>query len=97
MPPHDELPLFMREWKKLSPEQQTLFLAAVEEMVSELGAHLPFRPSLRVKGVQGHPGVFETSWATDGRATFHYGSSVQLGEAHIVWRRIGNHDIFKQP
>ncbi len=28
---------------------------------------------------------------------FHYGEEVRLGEPHIVWRRIGTHDIFRQP
>jgi hypothetical protein len=97
MPTHEELPLFLREWKKLSQEEQVLFLAAVEEMVEDLRAHAAFRPSLRVKGVQGHAGIFEMTWAPDGRATFHYGSVVQPHEAHIVWRRVGGHDILKQP
>lgn len=44
MPTHEELPLFMREWKKLSHEQQILFLAAVEEMVEDLRALEPLSP-----------------------------------------------------
>jgi len=36
--------------------------------------------------------------ADDGRATFEYGSVVREGETHIVWRRIGTHDIiFTRP
>ena len=66
-------------------------------MVSDLRAGHPFRPSLRIKGVQGYPGVFEMTWAPDGRATFHYGVPVQPGETHIVWRRIGNHAILNNP
>ena len=97
MPTHDEWAQFLREWRKLTPEQQSLFLAAVDEMVDDLSVHAPFRPSLRVKAVQGHSGVFEMTWATDGRATFHYGAEKRPGEAHIVWRRIGGHEIFKNP
>jgi hypothetical protein len=52
---------------------------------------------LKVKGVQGTRGVFELSWAQDGRATWEYGEERLEGEAHIVWRRIGTHDIFKNP
>jgi hypothetical protein len=73
MPTHEELTRFLREWAKLTPQQQTLFLAAVEEMVEDLRTGVTFRPSLRVKGVQGQPGVYEMTWASDGRATFHYG------------------------
>jgi hypothetical protein len=97
MPTHDELPQFLREWAKLTPRQQVLFLAAVVEMVEDLRVHAPFRPSLRIKGVQGHPGIFEMTWVPNGRATFHYGAEVQPGEAHIIWRRIGGHEIFDCP
>jgi hypothetical protein len=37
------------------------------------------------------------TWAADGRATFEYGQEVRPGEAHIIWRRIGTHDIFRRP
>jgi hypothetical protein len=47
--------------------------------------------------MQGHPGVWEMSWAPDGRATFEYGDEVHAGEAHIVWRRVGTHAIFRRP
>lgn len=30
------------------------------------------------------------------RATFEYGDEI-LGEPHIVWRRIGTHDVFRRP
>ena len=54
----------------------------------------PFRPRLRVKGVKAHPGVFETTWDNDGRATFSYGAERVPGQPHIIWRRIGTHAIF---
>jgi len=38
-----------------------------------------------------------SSWSGDGRATFHYGPEQRPGEPHIVWRRIGGHDILKNP
>jgi hypothetical protein len=56
-----------------------------------------FAPQLRVKRVQGHPGVWEITWAADGRATFSYGSEVIPGHPHVIWRRIGTHDIFQRP
>ena len=37
-------------------------------------------PDLRVKGVQGAEGVFEMTWADDGRATFEHGSAVHAEE-----------------
>ena len=50
-----------------------------------------------MKGVQGHPGVFEMTFAPDGRATFEYGEEVVKGERHVIWRRVGDQSIFRQP
>lgn len=98
MPTHAELQAFLREYLKLSPRQQTLLLAAIDEMIEDLKAHVPFRASLRVKGIQGYPGAFEMTWEMpNGRATFSYGPEVNPGEAHIIWRRIGGHDILGNP
>ncbi len=73
------------------------FLAAVSQFVEDLGVGGQFRKGLRVKGVRGAPGVFEMTWADDGRATFQYGESVIPGEPHVIWRRVGTHDILRQP
>lgn len=56
-----------------------------------------FRPSLRVKRVSTHPGVWEMSWGPDDRATFQFGPEIFEGEPHVIWRRIGTHDIFRDP
>ena len=40
---------------------------------------------------------FEMTWADDGRATFHYGEEIVSGHPHIVWRRVGSHEIFQNP
>jgi hypothetical protein len=37
------------------------------------------------------------TWADGGRSTFEYGSPVREGETHIIWRRIGTHEIFGRP
>lgn len=97
VPTHDEFAQFVREYAKLSQAQQDLFIDAIKQMVADMRAHRSFRPGLRIKGVQGHPGIFEITWAPDGRATFHYGRSIYSGEQHIVWRRIGGHEILKNP
>lgn len=34
--------------------------------------------------MQGHPGLWEMSWAPDGRATFEYGDEVHPGQPHII-------------
>ena len=97
MPTHEELSQFLREFASLTPEQQTRFLTAVRKLVEDLRAGMAFRPSLHVKGVQGHPNIYEMTWASDGRATFEYGPEVRPGDTHIIWRRIGTHEILKNP
>jgi hypothetical protein len=45
----------------------------------------------------GTPRVWEMSWAPDGRTTFEDGEEVHPGQAHIIWRQVGTHSIFRQP
>ena len=97
MPTYDKEQRFLRDWAILSPEQRRHFMDAVGNMVLDLTLGLGFRAGLRIKGVQGHPGVFEMTWSPNGRATFSYGTSPHAGDVHIVWRRIGGHEIFKNP
>ncbi len=97
MPTRDVLESFWRDWERLTPEQQREFLAAVERFVADLRSGAGFRKALRVKGVRGARGVFELTWAKNGRATFEYGKAVRGGEPHIVWRRIGTHEILDRP
>ena len=93
MPTWDKTARFNRDYATLSKENQAEFMAAVSDFVADLKAGDGFRNGLRVKGVRGRPGVFEMSWAGDGRATFRYGDSVREGEAHIIWLQVGTHDI----
>jgi len=98
MPTRRVLPSFRRDWQGLTPQQQRTFLAALRQFISDLKTpEKGFHPRLRVKRMQGHPGIWEMSWAPDGRATFEYGDEVHAGEAHIVWRRVGTHAIFRRP
>jgi hypothetical protein len=97
MPTHEAYASFWRDWKRLAPQQQRRFLTAVRKFVHDLSSRGPFRPGLRVKGIEGAEGIFEMTWAPDGRATFEYGPEVRSGEAHIIWRRIGTHEILDSP
>lgn len=96
MPTHDEEHRFLVDFSRLTRSQQLAFFAAVDKLVEDLRRG-SFRKGLRVKRVQSHPGVWEMTWANDGRATFRYGDSVHPGDPHIIWQRIGSHDIFSDP
>lgn len=97
MPTYETLSHFLRDWKGLSTAQRAAFLVAVSQFVADLRTGTGFRRGLRVKKMQGRDDVWEMTWAPDGRATFQYGTPVGEGEPHIVWRRIGTHDIFTRP
>lgn len=98
MPTFERDPRFDREFRRLPRPQQRAFKEAVRQFVAGLTITPPeFAPGLRVKRVQRTADVWELTFAPDGRATFAYGSEVRRGEPHIIWRRIGDHSILKNP
>jgi hypothetical protein len=96
MPTYLRLPRFNRDWERLTPQEQVRFRAALAVFVADLAAGSGFRPGLKVKKMAGHD-VWEMTWAPDGRATLCYGQPVRDGEVHIMWRRVGSHQIFTAP
>lgn len=97
MPTFAYTPTFSKDFAVLDLADKKRFRRKVkEEFVPDLEARA-FRPGLRVKGVHGAPGVFEMTWAPDGRATFQYGAEQIPGQAHVNWRRVGTHDVFRAP
>lgn len=97
MPTYAWLARFGKDFDGLTREQQALFLAAVTQFVEDLQRRNGFRNGLRVKSVRGAGGIFEMTWADNGRATFEYGDEIVANEPHVVWRRVGTHSIFHQP
>jgi len=91
------LPRFNRDYQLLSREERALFAESVKKFVEDLASAGKPRSGLRVKGVQGAPGIFELRWAPDGRATFQFGKSIREGQPHIIWRRVGGHEILGAP
>lgn len=96
MPTFEWQDRFGLDLTELDPAQRLAFKASVRRFVEDLQGGT-FRKGLRVKGVQGAPGVFEMTWAPDGRATFSYGDEKIPGEKHIIWRRVGTHGVFGAP
>ncbi len=97
MPTYEWFATFRSDFDRLTSEQQDAFLVAVAQFVADLATGQAFRNGLRVKSVKGAAGVFEMTWAPDGRATFEYGAAVLGGQAHIIWRRVGTHEVFGRP
>lgn len=94
MPSYERTRRFERDWKALDESDRERFQTAFGRFDADLAAGT-FRGGLRVKRMQGTDAIFEMSWAPDGRATFEYGTPAGQG-AHVLWRRIGRHDIFRR-
>lgn len=87
----------------MSEAERELFKAAVRVLNQAYDRRgdrpLPVWPArLRIRGVALTDGVWEMTWSfagPDGRATFEYfGAGDEIG---IRWRRIGGHEIFRDP
>ncbi|WP_331763502.1 hypothetical protein [Streptomyces anulatus] len=102
MPTFETLPRFTADLQHLTPAQRRRFRHVVlNAFVPDLRTGRQFRPGLRIKRVQRSTGVYEISWSMGtgpaGRATFGYGTEVRPGTPHVIWRRIGTHDILTGP
>jgi hypothetical protein len=96
VPTHEETRRFQRDYAALSADEKAAFKRAVVKFIEDLPSR-KFRVGLRVKSIEGASGVFEMSWAGDGRATFEFGEELRPGEPHVVWRRVGTHRVFSSP
>jgi hypothetical protein len=98
VPTFERLARFDREFRRLPRELQRAFLEMLPAFIAALRLDPPkFPPALRVHRVRGTVGVWEITFAPDGRATFEYGNKVIAGEPHVVWRRVGTHDVLGEP
>jgi hypothetical protein len=92
----DRRRLSQDEFRQFQTAVRGQFVPAALRQATQPGN--PWPAALRVKPVQGAPGVWEMTWSfagPDGRATFEW---VRIdGEPAIRWRRVGGHEIFKQP
>jgi len=96
VPTYERSARFDRDYRALTQAERAEFKKAVRKFFEDLERGEGFRAGLRVKGVQGSRGVFEMTWADNGRATFSYGRSIRAGEPHVEWRRIGTHDVLEE-
>jgi len=96
MPTYEGTEAFWRDFDRLTAGQKHLFLTAVQKLVFDLKTGDP-RPGLRIKDYRRIRGMCELTWAPDGRALFRYGDAKRPGDKHIIWERVGTHDIFESP
>ena len=103
---------FKNDYRRLSDREKEMFRAAALVFSAACDAFrgspsVAFPANLRVKSVQGADGVFEMTWSfagPDGRATWEW-VTVDVVEPKgtvmtypaVQWRRIGGHDVFRNP
>ena len=83
---------FEGEYRKLTAAERHIFLSVLRRFIEDVKKGR-FRKSFRVKRYRGQESVYEMTWAGNGRALFMYGREVRPGEPHIIWLRIGGHEI----
>jgi len=94
---------FDGDFRRLGTGERELFRAALATFIpaAESRAAKPDAPwpkRLRIKSVEGAPGIWEMTWSfagPDSRATFEWATID--GSLGIRWRRIGGHAIFRLP
>jgi len=94
---------FRADRRRLSDNERRLFAEVLPTFVAACDRYAAnpttsWPSSLRVRHVEGAPGVFELTWSfsgPDGRATFEW---IEVdGERAVRWRRIGRHGVFENP
>ena len=93
MPTYERSPEFIELYQRLTAEQKALFRTAVKKFRDGLGRCQGFRKGLSIKGLKGAPGMFELTWAPDGRAVFSFGKSLRQNERHVSWHAVGTHGV----
>jgi hypothetical protein len=97
-------PAFDSDYRRLSPQHRATFRRVVVTTFAPacdafaVNPAPPWPTSLRIKSVTNAPGVLEMTWSfasPDGRGTFEL--LTVAGELRCRWRRVGRHDIYRNP
>jgi len=101
---YERTPRFDADEQRLSDEERARFRRVAVSQFAPAAERISVRPgtswprALRVRCVQGAPGVWEMTWSfsgPDGRATFEW---IEIdAQPAIRWRRVGGRAIFSEP
>jgi len=94
---------FRADYARLSEAEKKRFRKILPVLVAACDRYaanpsVSWPASLRVKDVEGAPGIFEMTWSfagPDGRATLEW--TAIGGVLGLRWRRIGGHRILREP
>jgi hypothetical protein len=97
-------PAFDNDYRRLKREHADTFKQVIRDKFAPACDAYATDPTagwpaaLRVKSVRSAPGIWEMTWSfasPDGRATFEL--ITVDGELRCRWRRVGDHQVFKNP
>lgn len=100
----ERTPRFDSDFLSLPREHQELFRSIVPDFHTAAEAFVAsgdkgaWPKRLRVHPMTSAPGIWELTWSfasPDGRATFEFVN--RSGEIRVLWRRIGDHSIYRSP
>jgi hypothetical protein len=97
VPTQEKDPRSWRDRGLLTRDQRTAFVKAAKKLNADLKAGQGCRKGLRIKDGQGHRGVFEMTWADDGRATFRSGTRPHAGDVHVICQPIASQEMLTNP
>jgi hypothetical protein len=95
---------FRNDFRRLPAEHQQMFLQMLRQFflpaieAGSFGGTPPRPKRLRIHRISSTE-IYSLTWnsaSPDGRATFHLDKAGE-GEPLLVWRRIGDHAIYKNP
>jgi len=87
-----------RDLKKLTGEQQRQFTTSMRTKLIPAWQNNVFPRGLGIKKMQGVPSdIWEARWAPDGRMTWQYIDSGAVEIRAVLVRRVGTHDIYRNP
>ncbi len=95
---------FMADFRRLPAEHRKMFLALITTFNAACDGYaadpggFAWPAALRVRRMVNRPGIWEMTWSfagPDGRATFEFFDLD--GSMAVRWRRIGGHDIYREP
>jgi hypothetical protein len=87
---------FWQAYAQLPPEVKRKARRAFR-LFKQGAEHPPFHPSLRIRKMQGHPGIWEGHITLQYVFTCHIEEDPDTGETIFVFRNIGSHEIYRKP
>ena len=97
MPTFESLARFDREFRRLPTELQAAFPRVLPTFITALRGEPALVPPDTTGQTRAGPPrrLGDHLSRRDGRATFAYGDEVIAGTPHVIWRRVGTHEVLR--